>query len=86
MLWVIVQISDLLPFVWIALLVIAVIIVILGGMAGQQIMEKMTPQKPPLVSNIINKTSTLQEAKDSSDMLQQFLKTIEKLLKSIKLP
>lgn len=77
--------SDLLPFVWIALLVLAVIIVILGGMAGQQIMEKMTPQKPPLVSNIINNTSTLQEAKDNSDVFQQFLQIIENLLKSIKL-
>ncbi len=77
--------SDLLPFVWIALLVIGIVIIILLGMAGEQIVEKMTPQKPPLVSNIINKTSTLEEAKDNSDLFQQFLKIIENLLKSIKI-
>jgi len=74
----------LLPFVIIAVIVIALIIVILGISAGMQMHNTLTSPIPNSTSNIQTSTNAIGEAQDKVDVLKTIVSFFEKLFSFIK--
>lgn len=73
-----------LPFVWLAVLVIALIIVVLGIMEGIQLQNTMTPHIPNSNQNIKTSTNEIGETQDKVDILKMIISFFEKLFGFIK--
>lgn len=70
MLWLWIYTNDLLPFVWIGLLVIALVIVALGIIVGMELKNKMTIPLPKTNQIVTNVTNTIDETQDNVDLLK----------------